>query len=104
MTIDECLAHPWLAEFPPTPAVDLLPRVRKGFNAKRMFKKAVDAVKVVHKLTHASRSKLNGSGNNLNVPGPSNASSRSNSANSFEDGVIPSRKSDVGDQVEGKFP
>ena len=96
MTIDECLNHPWLVKSTPTSAVDLLPRVRKGFNAKRMFKKAVDAVTLVNKLTHASRPKITGSGNNLSVPGSSNVSSRSNSVHSFEDGVIPARKSDVG--------
>ncbi|KNC97017.1 CAMK/CAMK1 protein kinase [Spizellomyces punctatus DAOM BR117] len=69
MTARQALAHPWLRmyqapvdpETPQTPNVDLLPHVRERFNARRMFRKAIDVVKAVNKLAHSPH----GSANNL---------------------------------------
>ncbi|KAJ3320842.1 hypothetical protein HDU76_000216 [Blyttiomyces sp. JEL0837] len=63
MTAKEALKHPWLAvmtvpdESSGLPVrratVDLLPNVRKQFNAKKTFRKAVDAVRAVNMLAHS---------------------------------------------------
>lgn len=58
MTATQCLKHPWLNQTTEQSTnKDLLPHVREGFDARKMFKKAVDVVKAVHKLCHPSASK-----------------------------------------------
>lgn len=53
------LSHPWLNEPLPSPTgvanPDLLNSVRHNFNARRTFRKAVDAVKVINNLRGHSR-------------------------------------------------
>ncbi|KAJ3052362.1 hypothetical protein HK097_006457 [Rhizophlyctis rosea] len=63
LTSREALQHPWLKRFEteqtkqpaaaPSPQTDLLPNVRDRFNARRMFRKAVDVVKAVNKLANS---------------------------------------------------
>ncbi|CAG8489685.1 1986_t:CDS:10 [Diversispora eburnea] len=57
MTSHEALNHSWLNDHLPSPMdgpnPDLLNSVRHNFNARRTFKKAVDAVKVINNLTHS---------------------------------------------------
>lgn len=62
MTARQALEHTWLAGAKDT-TLDLLPGVRKNFNARRTFKKAVDLVRVSVHLNHrhsASFSKKTG--------------------------------------------
>lgn len=67
MTARQALAHPWIRmyqhpndpETPQTPNVDLLPHVRERFNARRMFRKAIDVVKAVNKLAHSPQGSAN---------------------------------------------
>jgi calcium/calmodulin-dependent protein kinase I len=49
MTVSDALSHPWVAINQPT-VVDLLPRVREGFNSRKVFKKAYEAVRVTQML------------------------------------------------------
>jgi serine/threonine protein kinase len=48
MTAAEALRHPWLQT---TSKVDVLPNVRKNFNAKKTFKKAVLAIQTINKMS-----------------------------------------------------
>ena len=60
LTVEQALDHPWITKVASsTVAVkDLLPKVRKGFNARKTFKKAIDVVKAVNKLgSNSFRSK-----------------------------------------------
>ncbi|KAF7366335.1 Pkinase-domain-containing protein [Mycena sanguinolenta] len=57
-TADECLGHKWLASTTPhfvsTPSggpTDLLPHVKKAFNAKLAWKKAAFSIKALHRMT-----------------------------------------------------
>jgi calcium/calmodulin-dependent protein kinase I len=82
MTAAQCLKHPWL--HPSRESVtnkDLLPHIRQGFNARRMFRKAVDVVKAVHKLSQSnlslSKSKLNLSAELLTADESANSSRNS---------------------------
>ncbi|KAI9029630.1 kinase-like domain-containing protein [Phycomyces nitens] len=56
ITAHQALRHPWLdicpvkASVPKEDAQDLLPNVRKNFNARRTFKKAVDLVRLSNHL------------------------------------------------------
>lgn len=54
MTVEKALAHPWMTDSFPIPTKDLFPNVRKGFNARKTFKKAIDVVKAVNKLSSSS--------------------------------------------------
>ncbi|KAJ1328718.1 hypothetical protein BSLG_009953 [Batrachochytrium salamandrivorans] len=65
LTAKQALAHPWLASIGVVPSMthatnkDLLPHVMKGFDARRMFRKAVDVVKAINKLSQTpSASKI----------------------------------------------
>jgi hypothetical protein len=51
MTAKEALLHPWMQT---TVEVDLLPNVRKNFNPKRTFKKAIIAAMAVRETTEQS--------------------------------------------------
>ncbi|KAI9104092.1 kinase-like domain-containing protein [Phlyctochytrium arcticum] len=61
MTASDALKHPWLASVVSNnaalpkrkPTVDLLPQVKERFNARGMFRKAVDVVKAVNKLAQS---------------------------------------------------
>ena len=57
ITASEALTHPWLET---QSKFDVLPNVRKNFNPKRTFKKAVLAVQSIRKLQQ-SLSSVNGS-------------------------------------------
>ncbi|KAF8185889.1 kinase-like domain-containing protein [Mycena galopus ATCC 62051] len=57
-TAEECLGHKWLASTEPhfvsTPGgapADLLPHVKKAFNAKQTWKKAANSIKALHRMT-----------------------------------------------------
>ncbi|KAG9304043.1 hypothetical protein G9A89_005953 [Geosiphon pyriformis] len=60
LTAEQSLQHIWLKSIPPSPAGvlnrDLGPNVRQNFDARRTFRKAVDAVKMINNLTSHSRS------------------------------------------------
>ncbi|CAG8504771.1 9911_t:CDS:2 [Ambispora gerdemannii] len=56
-TAIDALHHPWLSSILPSPVDiprDLLTNVRQNFNARRTFKKAVDAVKMINTLTRSN--------------------------------------------------
>ncbi|EGF78275.1 hypothetical protein BATDEDRAFT_17461 [Batrachochytrium dendrobatidis JAM81] len=66
-TARQALAHPWLSTAAKVPTMthvsnkDLFPQVLKGFDARRMFRKAIDVVKAINKLSStpsASRTQL----------------------------------------------
>ncbi|ORX85496.1 Pkinase-domain-containing protein [Basidiobolus meristosporus CBS 931.73] len=69
LTAKQALEHPWLRDLavaPPTESqLDLLPNIRKNFNARRMFRKAIDVVKVVNNLKNFSRRAHSPSDENL---------------------------------------
>ncbi|RUS16226.1 putative calmodulin-dependent protein kinase type 1 [Endogone sp. FLAS-F59071] len=52
MTARQALEHAWLSPKVDAPQRDLLPNVRKNFNARRTFKKAVDMVRLSVHLGH----------------------------------------------------
>lgn len=52
MTAQQALQHAWLSPKVEVPQNDLLPNVRKNFNARRTFKKAVDMVRLSVHLGH----------------------------------------------------
>ncbi|CAJ0757173.1 6624_t:CDS:2 [Entrophospora sp. SA101] len=61
LTAHQALAHPWLSEPLQTPVGgypnhDLLTSVRHNFNARKTFKRAVDAVKAINSLKNHTRS------------------------------------------------
>ncbi|KAL1923832.1 uncharacterized protein VTP21DRAFT_8812 [Calcarisporiella thermophila] len=56
MTPRQALQHPWIVDtHRPEIERDLLPKIRKNFNARRTFKKAVDAVQMALKLRQLSQ-------------------------------------------------
>lgn len=57
ITAENAMLHPWIDPMIVTPsATNLLPRVRTGFSARKMFKKAISIVKVCN--TFSSNLKL----------------------------------------------
>lgn len=55
ITAHQALAHPWLSSddgMKQRQQQDLLPTVRRNFNARRTFKKAVDLVRLSYQLRH----------------------------------------------------
>ncbi|ORX62841.1 Pkinase-domain-containing protein [Hesseltinella vesiculosa] len=55
ITAREALEHPWLiksSQQEPAEGQDLLPTVRKNFNARKTFKRAVDMVRLSYHLVH----------------------------------------------------
>ncbi|KAL9625563.1 MAG: hypothetical protein Q9160_000276 [Pyrenula sp. 1 TL-2023] len=70
MTAHEALQHPWIAtDSPESPAVmkktgggeeDLLPTVKKNFNARRTLHKAIDTVRAINKLREAGGLMMDG--------------------------------------------
>ena len=97
LTAREALQHPWLKRFEaeptrqpaaaPAPQTDLLPNVRDRFNARKMFRKAVDVVKAVNKLANSP-----------------NGTNGHNSANSSVDDVPPSAKGPAPMDVDAYRP
>ncbi|KAJ3304323.1 hypothetical protein HDV03_002938 [Kappamyces sp. JEL0829] len=69
MTVERALNHPWITNSNAAPAKDLFPNVRKGFNARKTFKKAIDVVKAVNKLSSTQLSVRTKSNNSAN-PSP----------------------------------
>ena len=61
MTAHQALQHPWIRPFDPTSpdkpengsGEDLLPVVKKNFNARRTLHKAIDTVRAINKLREA---------------------------------------------------
>ncbi|KAJ3334771.1 hypothetical protein HDU91_002530, partial [Kappamyces sp. JEL0680] len=89
LTAAQCLNHKWLN--PSRPSVtnrDLLPHVKSGFDARKMFRKAIDVVKAVNKLSQAS---LFGSRQRLDrlaaLDSENNSSNASN--DSLANGILP---------------
>ena len=65
MTAKEALLHPWIAQ-EAAAQKDLLPVVKQGFNARKVFKKAVGVVKAVNTFSRSpSMQKLKGSNTSL---------------------------------------
>lgn len=60
LTAHQALSHPWLTEPLPSPVggerPNILNNVRDNFNARKTFRKAVDAVKAINSLRSHSRS------------------------------------------------
>lgn len=55
LTAAQALVHPWIDPAVETPSVvDLLPNVRKGFNAGKTFKKAIKLVQTVNQMKSCS--------------------------------------------------
>ena len=53
MTAHQALQHPWIAPDPATPienSADLLPTVKKNFNARRTLHAAIDTIRAINKL------------------------------------------------------
>ena len=50
MTAKQALDHPFLSEDPIEKEADLLPVVRKNFNARRTLHAAIDAIRAINKL------------------------------------------------------
>jgi len=53
MTADEALKHPWLARVSSihqSGQKDLLPEIKKAFNAKATFRKAVNGIRMINRL------------------------------------------------------
>jgi calcium/calmodulin-dependent protein kinase I len=50
-TVKMALQHPWMVDNTDIPKNDLLPKCKKGFNAKKVFRRAIDVVKAVNKLS-----------------------------------------------------
>ncbi|KAI8909706.1 kinase-like domain-containing protein [Gorgonomyces haynaldii] len=68
LTAREALRHKWIDPSIETPsAVDLFQKVRQGFDARKMFKKALGVVKAVNTFSKASLHKLDGSTTSLNA-------------------------------------
>jgi serine/threonine protein kinase len=67
LTAAEAAKHKWLAEEDknPTPT-DLLPGVRKGFDATKTFKKAVGVVQAAYKLSNNNLNSAKNSSESLN--------------------------------------
>ncbi|KAJ3257202.1 hypothetical protein HK103_004900 [Boothiomyces macroporosus] len=83
LTAEQAFHHKWLCDEAGEHhgVEDLLPRVRKGFDARKMFKKAIDVVKAVNKLSM----------HNIYSAKSSGHSSRSDIAR--EEGYSPTEKS-----------
>lgn len=60
MTASQALAHPWINT---TASVDLLPSVRKNFDAKKTFRKAALAIAMTQHLKNSSAQSLQSLGN-----------------------------------------
>jgi hypothetical protein len=54
MTAAQALKHPWLDVAGSPADKDLLPTVKEGFNARKLFKKAFGVVKAINKLSHTN--------------------------------------------------
>lgn len=50
MTAHEALSHPFVAEATPEQEADLLPVVKKNFNARRTLHTAIDTIRAINKL------------------------------------------------------
>lgn len=53
MTAHEALSHPWITELgknPPEGEEDLLPTVKKNFNARRTLHAAIDTIRAINQL------------------------------------------------------
>ncbi|KAI9822450.1 MAG: hypothetical protein M1827_000169 [Pycnora praestabilis] len=50
MTAHEALSHPFVAESPPANEADLLPVIKKNFNARRTLHAAIDTIRAINKL------------------------------------------------------
>jgi hypothetical protein len=74
MTASQALKHPWLDPTGSRSKKDLLPNVKEGFNARKVFKKAIGLVKTVNKLSNQNLLK--------------DSLSASNSTDSLADGVF----------------
>ncbi|KAJ3326350.1 hypothetical protein HDV06_000226 [Boothiomyces sp. JEL0866] len=67
LTVQQALDHPWFKAT--KPKQDLFPAVRKGFDARRMFRKAIDVVKAVNKLSNTALNKSGDHGSNFSLLG-----------------------------------
>ncbi|KAF2758138.1 CMK1 Ca2+/calmodulin-dependent protein kinase [Pseudovirgaria hyperparasitica] len=50
MTSHEALSHPWIADTPVKEGEDLLPTVKKNFNARRTLHAAIDTIRAINQL------------------------------------------------------
>ncbi|KAJ1563260.1 hypothetical protein HK096_001735, partial [Nowakowskiella sp. JEL0078] len=58
MTAKEALSHPWLEKLPHVSGgVDLMRGSKEHFNPRRTFKKAVDAIRLINRVSNLSKSK-----------------------------------------------
>jgi calcium/calmodulin-dependent protein kinase I len=81
MTSHEALSHPWIADLGKTPAdgeEDLLPTVKKNFNARRTLHAAIDTIRAINQLrAHGAAGMMDGVRSNeprrappANIPQP----------------------------------
>jgi calcium/calmodulin-dependent protein kinase I len=55
------LQHPWIAQLSKTPqeeSADLLPGIRKNFNARQQFRKGVNAIRMMQRMKRLSQSTI----------------------------------------------
>ncbi|KAJ3269893.1 hypothetical protein HDV01_000828 [Terramyces sp. JEL0728] len=67
LSVQQALDHPWFNAT--KPKQDLFPAVRKGFDARRMFRKAIGVVKAVNKLSNTALNKIGEHGSNFSLLG-----------------------------------
>jgi serine/threonine protein kinase len=56
LTAAQALNHPWFQDTLHEQKQDLLPSCQKGFNARKVFRRAIDVVKAVNKLSLSRKS------------------------------------------------
>ena len=63
MTSHEALSHPWVADLARIPGEgeeDLLPTVKKNFNARRTLHAAIDTIRAINQLRNGNNSMMDG--------------------------------------------
>jgi serine/threonine protein kinase len=56
LTATQALHHPWFQDTLNESKRDLLPTCQKGFNARKVFRRAIDVVKAINKLSMSRKS------------------------------------------------
>jgi hypothetical protein len=60
MTAHEALSHPFVVEETHEKEADLLPTVKKNFNARRTLHTAIDTIRAINKLREGGAMMMNG--------------------------------------------
>ena len=101
MTAHQALAHPWITGEgeggPGEPGkVDLLPTVKKNFNARRTLHAAIDTIRAINQLRAGGAAAMNAPASRQAPAGHGKYSKADGEA---MDGVVPAEKSRVAEQV-----